>query len=523
MLTVFNIVSFHSGLHNGFRHVHTMELKEPVLASGNFGDVYVCANINGAVPVLPQAVKILRDDGSGNAQRGFDTIHKLQQQILDSNARRAAARQPSLQSLPALNALPQFSFIGEMDGRQVFGYSATFLNTDDYIPFDQIVGMAPQTEYFERYSALSIDERILLAAEMAEGFQALSEMMFVHADINAPNLLIDIERCHLTIIDYDSGAVMDDKPTTFGKQDLWLAPEINDQLAQQSTTIKIDGLTDRWAVFIGIHYLLFLGHPLFFFNTYISSKSAGIYLQDNRWPHIAPDHPFFDQQKESLYNDYLYDLSDLPKPLQKEFSVSMNEGFSQPGMRTSCEQWVLTLRASLRGPEIAYFTMDQESIVAGMSTRLSWAVSRAHQVFIDNGIGEVDGEGALDLYPAQTLIYTLTARTRHGECASRCVTVRVWPVPVLRSIQVPSCTIDQRVYLRVLPSNPLHIYIPVTLNLGVRVTEPSLENNALSGAEAAWARMPIPFPSLQPRREARLTAVFNQLKSRLIERIGDLV
>jgi serine/threonine protein kinase len=521
MPTVSNIKSVHSGLYDGFRYVHTLELNEPRLASGNFGDVYVCASINGASPALPQLVKILRDDGSGNDQRGLDTIQKLQQQIIESNARRVAAQQPRLERLPALRALPQFSFRGQMNGRQVLGYSATRLDTEGYRSFADIVGMETQLEATELYLTLSIEERIILAAEMAEGFQALSEMSFIHADINAPNLLIDIERCHLAIIDYDSGAVMDDTPTTFGKSDDWLAPEIKEQMAQQSNTVNVDGFTDRWAVFIGIHHLLFLGPPLFFFNNFVTSESVGIYLKNDRWPHIAPDHHLFNQQIESFYRDYLHNFGSLPQPLQKELSVTMNEGFFQPSMRTSYQQWALILRSSARGPEIASFTADRRSIVAGIPTYLSWSVSGAYQVLIDNGIGTVDSEGSLELYLTQTRIYTLTARTRQGEAVGSSLTVQVWPFPELRSIQIPSCSIDQRISLKVLPAALPRIHIPIELNVSVCITEPSLRANATPRFEAAQARIPNRFPKIQPHRELQLSAIFSQLKSRFTELMED--
>jgi serine/threonine protein kinase len=518
MPSIFNVVSFHSGLHDGFRNVHTMVLEEPALGSGSFGDVYVCTSINGASPPLPQAVKILHDDGTDKHQRGFETIQKLQQQIRETNVRRAAAGQPGLESMPALRALPQFSFLGEMDGREVLGYSATLLDTKDYIPFDKIVGMQAQPELLECFFTLSTDERIILAAEMTEGGKALTEMSFIHADINAPNLLIDIEHCHLAIIDYDSGAVMDDRPTTFGKRDLWLAPELHERMAQQDTA-EADTFTDRWSVFIGIHHLLFLGHPLFFFNDYISRQSVSAYLDRYRWPHITTDDPLFNPNIGSAYEDYLFALTDLPTPLQKELSTTMNDGFLDPAMRTSYQQWASVLRAAIRGPEIAEFSADWPSIFAGMSTRLSWSVSGAYKVFLDHGIGEVDPNGQVEVSPTETRIYTLTALTRQGESVTKCLTVRLWPLPELRAISVPSCNVDLRVSLRALGTMP-QIHLPVTVDLGVNVVEPSAQA-AQAGFEAAQERTPKRFPGLRPR-VGRMIAVFNQLKSQFDELIGDV-
>lgn len=464
MPTVFNVLSFHSELHPGFRHVHTLELEEPALGSGNFGDVYVCTAINGLPPPLPQVVKILREDGTDSCQRGFDTIRKLQQKIIERNAIRTAARQPNLQSLPALRALPQFSFLGEMGGQQILGYSATRLDEEGYIPLAKILDAENHSDLFELYSRLSFEERILLAADMAEGFQALAELPFLHADINAPNLMLDLEHCHLAIIDYDSGAVGDNEPTTFGKQDDWLAPEIVDWMASRThrgITSQLSPWTDRWAAFIGIHHLLFLGPPLFFFNTYVTNSAVAAYLKDHEWPRIDSDHPLFDPAVRPVYDDYLAGFGGLPQPLQEALRFSINEGFFKPGERRSYQQWASALRASLRGPEISLFTASRGAVASGMATRLSWSVSGAYQITIDHGIGPVDPNGSLEIYPTETRVYTLTARTRQGELVNRRLAIQVWPLPELRSIQVPSCSIDQRIALRVLQSGPPRIHLPV--------------------------------------------------------------
>ncbi|MEA2604067.1 MAG: hypothetical protein QOF89_5059 [Acidobacteriota bacterium] len=514
MPTIVNIDSVHSGLHPGFEHIHTMEIREPALGSGSFGAVYECVSINGASPSSPQVIKILRDNGFDSAGKGFRTIRKLQKKIVENNKQRSAAKQPRLESLPALQALPQFSFLGEMDNRQVLGYAANHLDVGDYIPFDTIL---EEEDHRDSYSTLSMEDRIVLATELVEGFQALAEMSFIHADVNAPNLLVNIRDCHLAIIDYDSGAVMDDqddKPSTFGKNDDWLAPEIRDQMrpqAGQVITVKVDLFTDTWSVFVGIHHLLFLFHPLFFLNV-LTSNSVKSYLKDNRWPHITTDHPLFEKQQEILYRYYCEDLNDLPEELQKRFAVTINQGFLVPSQRTSYQQWRWTLRAALRGPEIAYFIADYESVVTGMPARLSWSVSGAHRMLIDNGIGKVDPEGSLELFPTETRRYTLTAQARLGEPVSRCVVIRVWPVPVLSSLQVPTCQIQQRVTLRAPRTPPPQIHLPVKLNLGVQIKQPALKSGTREWFRKARARLSKSLPSFPVHRRPRISARIPAIK-----------
>jgi serine/threonine protein kinase len=525
MLTVVNVDSIHSGLCSAFQHVHTIELRESPLGAGSFGDVYDCVSINGASPDPPQVVKILRDNGNGSADKGFETIRKLQQKIIENNEGLSALQKPRLESLPALRALPQFSFLGEMDGRQVLGYSADRLDPEEYISFSMIL---EDSQLRGEYLTLTIDDRLLLATEMVEGFQALAEMSFIHADINAPNLLINIKDCHLAIIDYDSGAVTDapdDKPTTFGKKDDWLAPEIQDQMnpqTPQQITVKVDLFTDTWAVFIGIHHLLFLCHPLFYLES-LSSSNIRSYLEAYQWPSIDTIYPLFSSFVEpKIYHRYRDLLNLVPDAVLRKLSVTMNKGFREPTLRTSYKQWALTLRAVQRGPEIAYFIADKETIVAGMRTRLSWSVSGAHKVLIDNGIGEVDLDECLDLTLTESQLYTLTARARNGESVSAYVSVRVWPVPVLRSLQVPTCSIRQRISLHTPRTAPPQIHIPVTLSLGVHVTEPALKRGAAERLEVVRARMPTRIPKAPGSRRARLDSIFNQLKSTISQLVGDL-
>ncbi len=74
-------------------------------------------------------------------------------------------------------------------------------------------------------------------------------------------------------------------------------------------------------------------------------------------------------------------------------------------------------------PEI-FFSAEPLSIIAGSTSILSWQTNNAEIVTIDKGIGSVDLEGALELYPSETTSYTITA-TGPGGSATAGVTVAV--------------------------------------------------------------------------------------------------
>jgi hypothetical protein len=65
-------------------------------------------------------------------------------------------------------------------------------------------------------------------------------------------------------------------------------------------------------------------------------------------------------------------------------------------------------------PVVNYFTASPPIISSGGSTTLSWDVSYATSVTIDNGVGSVASSGSMSVSPAGTTNYTLTATNAYG-------------------------------------------------------------------------------------------------------------
>ncbi|MFC1905844.1 hypothetical protein ACFLXL_03450, partial [Chloroflexota bacterium] len=72
------------------------------------------------------------------------------------------------------------------------------------------------------------------------------------------------------------------------------------------------------------------------------------------------------------------------------------------------------ITAKITKPIINSFTANPPNIVAGNTVQLSWNISGAKTVFIDNGIGNVDVTDSKMLYPSATTAYTLTATNEAG-------------------------------------------------------------------------------------------------------------
>lgn len=430
-----------SGLSSGFaieyQNVRTLELRGPVFGGGAFGDAYDLVTVNGAPPSSPQIVKVLRDNGFDSALGGLETIQKLQRKIIADNRDRQAAGSPAIQTLPALRALPQLSFRGQISDQPVLGYSANRLDTAGYVSLAQILDPDDDPEPRRRYvTQLALEDRLRLAYELAEGVQALRKLSYIHGDINPPNLFVNIGTGHLALIDFDSGAVTDspdDVPTTFGKKVTdaeWLAPEIIDQiLAHRSgpIAIHIDRFTDDWAVTVGIHYLLFLCGPFFVLQR-SSSKQIRDYVTRYRWPGFDAADPLFAPWIEDHHANYSAMLGELPSPVLKRMWDALNRGAMEPRRRASTYQWMVDLGGSHETLEIILFQADSQSVARAQRVRLEWKVTGADRVSIDNGVGDVDLEGRTDVFPTRNQRYILTAVGR-GTSKHAAVSVHVNSVP----------------------------------------------------------------------------------------------
>jgi chitodextrinase len=81
-------------------------------------------------------------------------------------------------------------------------------------------------------------------------------------------------------------------------------------------------------------------------------------------------------------------------------------------------------------PVITSFTAAPASIVNGQSSTLSWNVSNATSVTIDNGVGNVTGTTSVTVRPATTTVYLLTATNSFGSAtAQTSVTVTTEATP----------------------------------------------------------------------------------------------
>jgi peptidoglycan-associated lipoprotein len=74
------------------------------------------------------------------------------------------------------------------------------------------------------------------------------------------------------------------------------------------------------------------------------------------------------------------------------------------------------------------FTVEPRTIERGQSATLRWSVANATEISLDQNIGAVPANGNRQVFPSNTVTYTLTARSAGGN-DSRSVTVEVSAPP----------------------------------------------------------------------------------------------
>lgn len=426
-------------LHTHFLSISSIEIDEKPFASGGFGDVYFCNTINGKSIPNPQVVKIFKNVTSVSAEKSYQTIKKLQERIKDKNQDLAIQNKPLISNTPAFKAIPQFSYEGTLNGKKVLGYSANRLDVLGFVPFEKVL---EEKSITQQYRVLGFETKLLFCYHLAYGFEILKSVNYIHADINPQNFFINMSNGELAIIDFDSGAVMDnpkDKPDTFGKiaEADWLAPEIAEQLANQSSTIptiKVNLHTDTWSVAIGIHYLIFLQHPYFFLKD-LGRDTIKKYLKSNEWYEIKKSNSLFNPKlNASNYSKYVTLLANvIPKEIVRAFRATFNKGYFNPQNRVSYDQWTIVLKQSQSPPIIDNFEPNKKMIMEGQEATLKWSVKNVNRIVL-NGTTDVTNQSEYTFQPKKTDTYYIQAFNVFGDCCSEKKEIEVISMPKIEIV-----------------------------------------------------------------------------------------
>lgn len=471
-----------SGLRSEFNLINTIEIEDKPFAVGGFGEVYHCISINGIAPLTKQVIKLFIDNSKGSAEHNFKTTQRLQKKIEKENQKLLSQQGKSLIELyPAFKGLPQYSFRGTINNKNVLGFVSDNLVSLGFIDFEHFL----QDVYLlGQYQSFPIERKMLIAFQLVSAFKVLEEFHFIHADLKPGALFINLNATEIALIDYDSGVITEnanDEPLTWGAANDWVAPEIWEQQStiQSGDKIKVDIYSDRWSVAIGVHYLMTTFHPLFYLTELSPRIAKQYFTPPNQWPFVNKNAPYFQKANEAIYDQYLpWVNSVIPKVIKEKLSHTINFGYKNPVARTSYSEWKIALQAIQEPPKIKFFRSDKSAVINGMEVELTWEIENAHTITIDNGIGQVPNSGSLKIKPQSDSRYKITAIGYFGQ-ASEDIEIRVFPTPILESLLVPMPDFQSRINL-----NPIKISSPqidVSINLNSiysekpKFTEPSID------------------------------------------------
>jgi serine/threonine protein kinase len=421
-----------TNLNNEFDNINHIDIDDKPFASGGFGEVYLCKSANGKKLKSTQVIKVLLDDGTGSDERGFNTIRRFQDEISKYNQKLKRNNKKTLDKVNGLGALPQFSFEGTLNNKRVIGYSANLLESNKWIEFDSVVNDADldkRKRFKNEFYNLSVNHRLKMAYDLVEAFKHLGDMNFIYADLNPKNFFVNMNEGKLCLIDYEGGAI-NDNPEIFGKPGDWLAPEIQEQLRSGKPLIKVDFNTDTWAVAIGVHFILFPFHPLFFLKT-IGRDEMNNYLSKYKYPLIdKKDNNFREPQ---AYDWYIERLKQLPSGIIKAFDETVNYGYKNPNKRLSYKQWHQAISSLMTKPIVKNFSSNSSSVLSGKSVDLFWDVEEFESINIF-GIGDVTGKNSISVSTTQSTIYKLTAENAFGK-AEQEIRIEVLALPKINEFR----------------------------------------------------------------------------------------
>ncbi|TKC03194.1 serine/threonine protein kinase [Pedobacter cryotolerans] len=421
-----------TNLNTEFDNINHFVIDDKPFASGGFGEVYLCKSANGKTLKRIQVIKILLNDGTGSDERGFNTIRRFQDEISKYNEKLKDNNEKTLDKVNGLGALPQFSFEGTLNNKRVTGYSANLLESKKWIEFDSFFNEADldkRKKLKNEFYNLSVNHRLKMAYDLVEAFKHLGNMNFIYADLNPKNFFVNMTEGKLCLIDYEGGAI-NDNPEIFGKPGDWLAPEIQKQLRSGKSLITVDFNTDTWAVAIGVHFLLFPFHPLFFLKT-VGRDEISNYFLKYRYPVIDKTETNF--KDPQAYDWYIERLKQLPNGIIKAFDETVNYGYKNPSRRLSYKQWHQAIGSLMTKPIIKRFTSNSSTVLNGKSVELLWDVEDFESINIA-GIGYITGKNSISVSPTQSVIYKLTAENAFGKVEQE-IRIEVLALPKIKEFR----------------------------------------------------------------------------------------
>ncbi|MDR1155274.1 MAG: hypothetical protein LBL04_11250 [Bacteroidales bacterium] len=185
--------------------------------------------------------------------------------------------------------------------------------------------------------------------------------------------------------------------------------------------------TDTWAVAVGIHFLLFPYHPLFYLK--IRGEKEKEYLKNNQWPQINKRNSNYRKEVDEQYDKYCTKLkTQIPQGLVQVMSETINKGYENQNKRLSYKQWMNVIKKQIQPPTIIKFYADKQQTLSGYPVKLIWNVTGAKIILINGK--DFSGTTQADFTPLKNEQYKIRVSNSAG-AVEQTISVNVLPVPVI--------------------------------------------------------------------------------------------
>ena len=344
-----------SGFDSYFDRVKKIAFDDEPFAAGGFGAMYNLISVDGKKPAIPQCVKIFHNSSKESNEHSWQTINKLQNKVIEEVERCKSSGESFMDLHPALLALPSLVFEGKLGGETMRGYISMNLKSLGMVSLDKVIETG-EGEDFDSFCDMPMKAKFQMCYQLASAFRFLGGCGFIHADITPDNLFVSLKEPLISVIDFDSGAVVDtleENPSTLGKMSDWGAPEINfEKLKNPGKPVLLNSMMDAWAVAVGIHVILTGFTPLSFLSD-ITPDSLKYYSSHYRWPNMDKKDKYFNKGNEEL-QDYLEAFWSQPElaRIKEEFSYTFTEGMLKRVVRTTPKRWESIFLRSLKKNEL---------------------------------------------------------------------------------------------------------------------------------------------------------------------------
>jgi len=414
-----------TGIDPQFSNIDSIEIEDSTFASGSFGEIYHCVNINGSKPNVDIVVKILKGEF---IDKNLHTTEALQNALQQKHQELKQKGQSLLKAYPSLMAVPQFSFEGMLNGEKIKGYGAYDLTKLGYIEYEDILNN--DDFYNQFYNVYPKSKKNKLVFNLIKAMLLLKSIDFIHADIKEKAFFINMQKGNCAIIDFDSGAVLsslsgNNKPTTFGSRQDWLAPEIIQQLGKSNNKNKanVTFYSDAWAIAYAVFYIYFGDSPYYFLDK-VSPKVMKQYTSSFKWPNIEASVPYVNQDYISYLDTYSKKYNKIfPKALKEGFEITFSQGYQDPEKRYTYKQWLEAFKTLQELPVIKAFNVDVDYISKKQNITFNWNVVGASRICIDNI--DVTGKSSYNTVPTKSHTYKLKVYNDFNASVSENVSIKV--------------------------------------------------------------------------------------------------